>query len=76
MIAAALEQELHQQLSVLSLEQQRQVLDFARALALARPHGVPGETLLRFGGMFDPDDLRAMEQAIEEECEKIDPDGW
>jgi hypothetical protein len=69
-----LEQEILDQVHGLSSEQQRQVLDFARSLR--RPQGIPGKELLRFVGMISPDDLEMMKQAIEEECEQIDPDEW
>lgn len=38
--------------------------------------GVPGRELLKFVGMIDPEDLAAMAKAIEEDCERIDYDGW
>jgi hypothetical protein len=60
-----------------SIEKER-VLSFARALGGPRslPPGVPGKSLLRFAGTIPPEDLREMEAAIEEACERIDPDGW
>ena len=60
------ERELREQLEVLPLTQQRQVLDFARALAVTRPQGVPGKDLLSFAGTIPADNLAAMSQAIEE----------
>jgi hypothetical protein len=73
MVSSALEMEIREQLDRLPLDQQRQVLDFARALAVTRPVGVPGTALLRFAGTIAPDDLATMAQAIEEGCETIDP---
>jgi len=35
------------------LEQQRQVLQFARALATVKVRGVPGQNLLHFAGTID-----------------------
>lgn len=72
MINPALERELHEHLSHLALEQQRQVLDFARALAVTRVQGVPGESLLQFAGAIEADDLVVMVQAIEDGCEQVD----
>ena len=40
-MSPTLETEIQKQLSQLPLEQQRQVLEFARALATARVRGVP-----------------------------------
>ena len=56
--------------------QKRQVLDFAGALAVARPTGVPGHSLLQFAGHFEEDELSAIDRAIQGGCEKVDPDGW
>lgn len=50
------------------------VLEFARSLE--RRRGVPGRNLLKFAGTIDPEDLEVMKQAIEEGCERIEPDEW
>ncbi len=76
MIHPALEEELHQHLNKLPREQQQQVLDFARTLSSARVHGVPGESLIRFGGGIQAADLTAIMQAIEDDCEKAALDDW
>jgi hypothetical protein len=73
MINPTLEQSLHEQLEQLPLEQQDQVLEFARHLAVAGVRGVPGRTLLSFGGTIEEGDLATMTQAIEEGCEAIYP---
>ena len=71
-----LERALHDQLDQLPFEQQRQVLEFARALAAAHMRGVPGHTLLRFAGTIEATDLAVMTQAIDDSCEKVNPDEW
>lgn len=76
MAPSSLAREVVTQLERLPLEQQRQVLDFARALAEAKPRGVPGSALLQFAGAIPLDDLAAMARAIEGDCERIDPDEW
>ena len=76
MMTPTLETEIREQLSQLPLEQQRQVLEFARALVATRVHGVPGQALLRFAGLVEADDLAAMKQAIEEDCEQVHPNEW
>lgn len=76
MIPEKLEKEIREQLEHLALEQQRQVVDFARALATAQPHGTPGQNLLSFAGTINSDDLKVMTQAIEEGCEKVNIDEW
>jgi len=81
-VSRSIEQDILRQLKVLPDDQQRRVLDFARALGTAAlrqtpaPHGVPGRTLLRFAGTITPEDLHQMTQAVEEECERIDPGDW
>ena len=76
MVSLVLEKELHEQLEHLPIGQQQQVLDFARALAAARPRGVPGHQLLHFGGAIQADDLKAISQAVEEGCEKVNANDW
>ncbi len=76
MVSSVLEKELHQQLEHLPFGQQRQVLDFARALASARTRGVSGENLLQFAGAIERDDLKVISQAISEGCEKVDTHEW
>jgi hypothetical protein len=71
MISPTLEQELHEHLSHLAIEQQRQVVDFARALAVTRVRGVPGQTLLQFAGAIEADDVATMAQAIADGCEQV-----
>lgn len=72
----ALKDQILEQVDILPLEERRRVLDFARALAASAPFGVPGKDLLRFAGMFGARDARGIAQAIEDGCERIDPDEW
>jgi hypothetical protein len=76
MISPILERELHEHFSHLPIEQQRQVVDFARALAVSRPRGVPGHALLQFAGTIDADDLVRMAHAIEDDCEQVNTNEW
>jgi len=76
MINTTVEKHLREQLRHLPSEQQRQVLEFARALVKARVHGVPGKDLLRFAGTINSEDLSTIEQTINEGCEKVNPDEW
>lgn len=70
------EKQLREQLGRLPIEQQRQVLDFARALEKVKIHGVPGKNLLRFAGTIVPEDLIAIEKTINEGCEKVNLNEW
>lgn len=76
MVDAVIQNELTTYLGRLPVEQQRQVLEFARTLVAAPPRGVPGANLLRFAGTIDAGDLESMSQAIEDGCERIDADEW
>ena len=66
--------EIIEQVDRLDTPGQRKVLDFARALKA--PAGTPGCDLMRFVGAIAPADLQIMSQAIEEGCEKIEPNAW
>jgi len=76
MLNITVKKEIINQIGRLDYEHQRRVLDFARALAVTSPKGVPGKQLLSFAGTISADDLKAMEQAIGDNCEKIDLNEW
>jgi hypothetical protein len=73
---ATIDREITELLHRLPELQQQRVLEFARELAHAKPHGVPGADLIAFGGRIPPDDLRLMEEAIEEGCEAVNLGEW
>ena len=54
----------------------KQVLIEEYVLSLAEGRGTPGYVLLQFAGTIPEESLRRMEQVIQEECERIDYDGW
>ena len=76
MLNATVKKELINQIGLLDYEYQRRVLDFARALAMIGPKGIPGKQLLSFSGTIHADDLKDMGQAIEVGCEKVDKGEW
>ncbi len=76
MIHPTIKEEILARLDKLPFEQQRRVLDFAQALVVTLPKGVPGESLMRFAGVLDAKTLKEMEEAIEEGCEQIDKNEW
>ncbi len=76
MLNITVKKEIINQIGRLDYEHQKRVLDFARALAVTSPKGVPGKLLLSFAGTIPADDLKAMEQAIEDNCEKVDLNEW
>jgi hypothetical protein len=71
-----LEGEIGQQLRILRPEEQRLVLDFARALVLSKAQGVPGKELTRFAGTIPSEQLQRINAAIEEGCERVDLNEW
>ena len=72
MIDAAIREQLLKELEQLSPNLQRRVVDFAAALVQSVPKGTPGDQLLRFAGVLDPEDAREMIEAIEAGCERVD----
>jgi hypothetical protein len=76
MIEPGLREELLEQVSRLPYDKQRQVLEFAAALSHTMVRGMPGSRLLKLAGTLPPEDAEEMCRAIEEDCERIDPDGW
>lgn len=76
MVNSALEQQLIEQFRHMTAEQQQQLLDYARALT--RPRGLTGREMIELAraAAFLPEDLAEIEQAIEEDCERVDWDGW
>ena len=73
MVNQSIQEEILNQLDKLPIEQQAQVLDFARALT--KPEGRQGKDLLSFAGI-NIDDLSLMTQAIERDCEQVNADDW
>ncbi len=64
-------QEIITLLKTLSLEQQRQVLDFMLELSGEPPKQYPGKNLLQLVGTISKADLEIMKQTIEEGCEQV-----
>lgn len=76
MVSSTLERELHEIGERLPEPKQREVVEYARSLAKPRPRGVSGKEFLALTGTIEPDDIELMKQAIEEGCERVDPDEW
>jgi hypothetical protein len=55
---------------------QQRVLEFALTVADSPVRGVPGSQLLRFAGTIQPGDIDLMREAIEQDCELVDPNEW
>ena len=78
MIKQAIPQEVLKYLQKLPPDKQQEVLDFTRKIAESplHPKGIPGNALLRSGGCIDKEDIKLMQKAINQECERIDTDEW
>lgn len=74
-MSVSIEKDILEELAKLEVEQQRRVLDFARALT-AKPIGRRGEELLIFAGAISSEDLGIMTQAIEQGCEQVNLNEW
>lgn len=59
----------------LTLVQQIKLLDFINSMIETRQEVSNKNNLLKFVGVFEKEDLKEMEEAIED-CEKIDEDEW
>ncbi len=71
-----LQSEIAKQVEKLPPSAQEQVLRFATSLTSELPRGDKGANLLAFSGSLDPESAREMTEAIEKECERIDPSEW
>ncbi|HEY9849076.1 MAG TPA: hypothetical protein V6D28_06440 [Leptolyngbyaceae cyanobacterium] len=76
MINPLIEKEISAQLEKLSLQEQIQVLNFAKTLAGTMPVGVPGKELLQFAGILSHEEAKEMLEAIEEGCGQVDLNEW
>jgi len=72
MLKGTIDNRIASSLSRLKPRQKSKVLAYIRSLL------EPGERkdILKYAGMFDSEDIRQMEQAIQEGCEKIDGNEW
>jgi hypothetical protein len=75
-MVSAVEQQIREQLDILTPEQQWQVLAYIRSLTQQTWVGTPGHALLQFAGTIPLGDLEEMARAIEEGCEQIDLAEW
>ena len=76
MVLSSIQKEVLEALDKLREREQRQVLDFTRDLARTAHRGTSGRILLQFSSGIKGDDLKRMANAIEEGCERVNPDEW
>jgi hypothetical protein len=75
---ASVVNEIVKKIKILPGDLQHQVLVFVDALQaqVSSPGGVSGELLLKFAGTISANDLKAMHEAIEAGCERVDGSEW
>ena len=78
MAESLIRQQIIHQLDQLTPAQQQQLLDFAIHIQGSLPPGIPGEDLIALARQIDfpADDLAEIMRAVNEDCERIDADGW
>ena len=69
-------QEIVQRLDKLTPMQQKQILNSILSFLGEPIRGTPVKELLKFVGLFPPEDLEQIKQAIEEDCGQIDESEW
>ncbi len=77
MSEAEFRHELLEEIEHLQPDQQERLLAFARELTVSKiPDGLSWEEMRKYRGIISREEAEAMKKAIEEECERIDPEGW
>lgn len=81
MAVTTVEQQIIEQVKQLDDQNKERLLAYALMLAIPTtplPQGTPAEELFALAAeiKFDPDSLNEIAQAIEEDCEQVDLDGW
>lgn len=76
MVEATVKEQILSDLERLSPDMQARAAQLVHGLVEAAPTGIPGRDLLRFAGAIDAESIREMEEAIEDGCERIDPEAW
>lgn len=70
MLSDIYKEEIVNEIERLDYDNQKRVLDFAKALAATGKRGIPGKLLLSFMRAISPEDLAHMQKEITEHCEQ------
>jgi hypothetical protein len=76
MIEENIKTELLERMDKLSPTMQKRVVEYAQSLDEPSPQGTSGAELLKLAGTMTPEEAKEFLQAIEEDCERIDPHEW
>ena len=69
-------QEIVERLEKLTPGQQKQILNSVLSFLGEPIRGTPGKELLKFVGLFPPEDIEEIKRAIEEDCGQVDESEW
>ena len=69
-------QEIVERLDKLTHVQQKQILNSVLSFLGEPIRGTSGKEMLKFVGLFPPEDLEEIKRAIEEDCEQVDESEW
>ena len=69
-------QEIVQRLDKLTPGQQKQVLNSVLSFLGEPIRGTSGKELLKFVGLFPPEDIEEIKRAIEEDCGQVNESEW
>lgn len=75
-IEPTVKEQILKDLDRLSPELQQRALQLVHNLVDPLPKGASVEEMMALGGLFDEESAREMVEAIEEGCERIDPEDW
>jgi len=73
---SAIISQILSQLESMPQQLQWQVLEFARTLVSSQLQGIPGKQLLCFAGSIPQDELNLMQEAIQQDCGRVDLNEW
>ncbi len=76
MVLPDVKDRIMRDLDRLSPEQQKRAAELVGGLVSSLPQGASVDDLLKVAGTLDEESAREMMQAIEEGCERVDPDEW
>lgn len=72
----AITKQIMRELNALPSDLQKRVLDFTRMLSSSESSAPNTQNALKFAGTISKRDLKAMQEAIEENCEQVDAHEW
>jgi hypothetical protein len=75
-IEPAVKEQILKDLDRLSPELQQRARELVHSLVDTLPKGASVKDMIALGGLFDEESAREIREAIEEHCERIDPNEW